>query len=156
MATYVFDAVLTPEAEGGYSVKVPALPGCFTCGDDYVDAVSMAADAARTWVASALRHGEPVPSYRRAVCDDDATSERACIVFDADSSWIVDGPVVSAAEAARQLGVSAGRVTHMLDAGLLEGYRNGRRTFVTNASIEARKASPVRPGRPRTRRGAAN
>lgn len=152
MTTYLFDAVLTPEDEGGYSVEIPALPGCFTCGDDYMDAVSMAADAARTWVASALRHGESVPPYRREMPSD---GEKVCIVFDADPSWIVDGPVVSAAEAARQLGVSAGRVTHMLDAGLLEGYRNGRRTFVTKASIEARKAAPGRSGRPRAVQKAA-
>ncbi len=87
MATYVFDAVLTPEDEGGYSVEVPALPGCFTCGEDYADAVAMATDAAKTWVASALRHGEPVPSYRRAA---DCEGERVRIVFDADPSWIAD------------------------------------------------------------------
>ena len=147
MASYVFDAVITPEAEGGFSVEVPALPGCFTCGDTYVEAVAMAADAARTWVASALRHGEAIPAYCRA--ETPAGAERACVVFDADPSWIVEGPVVSAAEAARRLGVSAGRVTHMLDAGQLDGYRSGRRTYVTLASIEARNAAPRPAGRPR-------
>ena len=146
MATYMFDAVLTPEEEGGYSVEVPALPGCLTCGDDYTDAVLMASDAARTWVASALRHGEEVPAYARAEAPEGC--ERVCVCFDADPSWIVDGPVVSAAQAARELGVSAGRVTHMLDGGLLDGYRSGRRTFVTVASIEARKAAPKAAGRP--------
>ncbi len=87
MATYVFDAVLTPEDEGGYSVEVPALLGCLTCGDDYADAVAMATDAAKTWVASALRHGEPVPSYHRAA---DCEGERVRIVFDADPSWVDD------------------------------------------------------------------
>ncbi len=153
MATYVFDAILTPEEEGGYSVEVPALPGCFTCGDDYLEAVSMAADAARTWVASALRHGEAVPSYRREEAPSGA--ERACVVFDADASWIVDGPVVSAAEAARELGVSAGRITHMLDSGLLEGYRSGRRTYVTQASVDARKSAPRAAGRPRREQATA-
>lgn len=36
------------------------------------------------------------------------------------------------------LGVSAGRVTHMLDSGILQGYRRGRRTCVTVESIERR------------------
>ena len=57
--------------------------------------------------------------------------------------------MVSAAQAARELGVSAGRVTHMLDAGILDGYRSGRRTYVTEASIAARKASPRDAGRPK-------
>lgn len=147
MSSYVFDAVLTPEEEGGYSVEVPALPGCFTCGDDWRDAVSMAADAARTWVASALRHGEAIPAFSRAQAPEG--SEVIAVVFDADPSWIIEGPVMSAAQAARELGVSAGRVTHMISSGLLEGYRSGRRTFVTERSVEARKAAPGQPGRPR-------
>ncbi len=147
MSTYVFDAILTPEEGGAYSVEVPALPGCLTCGDGYLDAVAMAADAARTWVASALRHGEAVPAYRREEAPEGA--ERVCVVFDADPSWIVEGPVVSAAEAARELGVSAGRVSHMLGTGQLEGYRSGRRTYVTKASVDARKAAPRAAGRPR-------
>lgn len=146
MSTYVFDAVLTPEEEGGYSVEVPALPGCLTCGDDFRDAAAMAADAARTWVASALAHGQAVPDY--AAADAPEGSRAVTVVFDADPSWVVEGPVVSAAQAARDLGVSAGRVTHMLDSGLLEGYRQGRRTWVTQASIDARRAAPVRAGRP--------
>lgn len=80
MATYVFDAVLTPEEEGGYSVAVPALPGCFTCGDDYDDAVRMAVDAARTWVASTLRHGEPIPTRQHV--EAPAGSECVCVSFE--------------------------------------------------------------------------
>lgn len=118
MGKYIYDAILTPEEEGGYSVDVPALPGCFTCGDDCRDAAFMAADAMKTWI-------------------------------EADKAHVVDGPVVSAAQAARELGVSAGRVTHMIDAGILDGYRSGRRTYVTEASIAARKAAPRDAGRPR-------
>lgn len=147
MGRYIFDALLTPEEEGGYSVEFPDLPGCLTCGDDFEDAVFMAADAARTWVASALAHGEEVPPYRRA--DAPEGSERLCVFFESDPSWLVDGPVVSAAQAARELGVSAGRVTHMLDAGLLDGYRQGRRTYVSERSIQARLAEAPKAGRPR-------
>lgn len=86
LSTYVFDALLTPAEEGGYSAEVPALSGCFTCGNDFLEAVSMAIDAARTWVASALRHGETVPAYRREKAP--AGSEHALIAFDADASWI--------------------------------------------------------------------
>lgn len=45
---------------------------------------------------------------------------------------------VSAKEAASMLGVSQSRVTQMLAAGRLEGFRDGRNTYVTAASIEAR------------------
>lgn len=86
MGTYVFDALLTRE-EDGYSAEVPSLPGCFTCGDDFEDAVAMALDAAKTWVASALRHGEKIPENRRV---DTRGPERVRLAFDVDSSWISD------------------------------------------------------------------
>ncbi len=58
-----------------------------------------------------------------------------------------DIPSCSASEAARRLGVSRPRVSKMLETGLLEGWRDGRNTRVTLASIEARLASSPRPGR---------
>lgn len=151
MTQYYFDALLTEEEGGAYSVEFPSLRGCFTCGDDFNDAVLMAVDAARTWVASAMRNGEEVPGYMSFERDG---SKTVCVTFETDPSWIVDGPVVSAAEAARQLGVSPSRITHMLDAGQLSGYRSGRRTFVAKSSVDARKASPAKPGRPKTSRPA--
>ena len=47
------------------------------------------------------------------------------------------------------LGVSAGRVTLILDSGILQGYRRGRRTYVTVESIEGRAATHPGTGRPR-------
>jgi len=44
MAKYVYPAILTPEAEGGYSVLFPDLEGCYTQGDDLADALDMAKD----------------------------------------------------------------------------------------------------------------
>ena len=93
MGKYIYDAVLTPEEEGGYSVDVPALPGCFTCGDDYRDAVFMAADAIRTWrLPGALADGRCDPLNERA--DEPEGCERVSVFVEADESYIVDGPVV--------------------------------------------------------------
>ncbi|MCR5417795.1 MAG: type II toxin-antitoxin system HicB family antitoxin [Lachnospiraceae bacterium] len=41
---YVYPAVFTQE-ESGYSVRFPDIDGCFTCGDDLNDSLSMANDA---------------------------------------------------------------------------------------------------------------
>ena len=144
---YVYEAVLSPAEEGGYDVAVPDLPGCFTCGDDFAEAVGMAADAMKTYVAALLADGAVPPDVEHHDCPEGC--ELVAVSFEADESYIVDGEVVSAAEAARMLGLSAGRITHMLDAGVLDGYRFGRRTYVTVASIEARKASEPKAGRPR-------
>lgn len=44
MAKYVYPAVFTPEADGGYSINFPDLPSCYTQGDDMIDAYRMAED----------------------------------------------------------------------------------------------------------------
>lgn len=41
---YAYPAIFTPEDNGGYSVLFPDLEGCYTCGDDMVDALMMASD----------------------------------------------------------------------------------------------------------------
>lgn len=45
-------ALAIPEEGGGYSVVVPALPGCFTDGATIEDARAHAVDAAEGWLAS--------------------------------------------------------------------------------------------------------
>ena len=147
MGKYIYDAIIMPEEEGGYSVEIPALPGCYTCGDNYRDAVFMAADAMKTWIAAALSEKRTLPSYEKAEAPEGC--ERVSLFVETEESYIVDAPVISAAQAARELGVSAGRITHMIDAGILDGYRNGRRTFVTVESVNARKIADPKPGRPK-------
>lgn len=72
MSKFIFQAILTPEEEGGYSVEFPDLPGCFSCGDTFNGAVAMGADAAKTYVASLLGHGEAVPEPQRHRCPSGA------------------------------------------------------------------------------------
>jgi predicted RNase H-like HicB family nuclease len=38
--------VLHPENEGGYSVAIPALPGCVSCGDTLEEALANVREAA--------------------------------------------------------------------------------------------------------------
>lgn len=148
MGKYIFQAILTPEEEGGYSVATPDLPGCFSYGETYQEAVFMAADAMKTYIGSLLKHGEEVPqSTLNAECPQGCLA--ANIFIETDASFVIDGECVSAAEAARELGVSAGRITHMIDSGLLDAYRMGRRTYVSKESISKRKAQIIKPGRPR-------
>lgn len=44
MAKYVYPAIFTPEAGGGYSINFPDLEGCYTCGDSLEDGIEMAED----------------------------------------------------------------------------------------------------------------
>ena len=42
MKTYTYKINIEPATEGGFVVKVPALPGCVTQGETYEEAVAMA------------------------------------------------------------------------------------------------------------------
>ena len=57
-----YTVVLTPDAQqGGYTVTVPALPGCITEGDTLDEALAMARDAINLYIESLVAHGESIP-----------------------------------------------------------------------------------------------
>lgn len=57
-----FAVVLEPEQEGGFTVRVPAIPEIVTYGKDEQEALAMAEDAIRLVIADCAAHGEPIPS----------------------------------------------------------------------------------------------
>ncbi len=62
MSEYHYTIILHPDAEeGGYTVTVPALPGCVTQGETLEEAIAMAKDAIRLHIETLLEEGEPVP-----------------------------------------------------------------------------------------------
>ena len=60
-----YTVVLLPEPEeGGYSVLVPALPGCVTQGETVEECLALAQDAIIGWIATARDFGEPNPEEK--------------------------------------------------------------------------------------------
>ena len=57
-----FAVVLEPEADGGFTVRVPAFPEIVTYGKDEQEALAMAEDAIRLVIEDSLARGEPLPS----------------------------------------------------------------------------------------------
>jgi predicted RNase H-like HicB family nuclease len=53
---------LRGEPEGGYTVAVPALPGCVTYGETFEEALAMAEDAIAGWLAVAKDEGFEIPA----------------------------------------------------------------------------------------------
>lgn len=47
--------------EGGYTVTVPALPGCITQGETLEEAIVMARDAIKLHIETLAADGQPVP-----------------------------------------------------------------------------------------------
>jgi len=62
--TYTIE--LQPLENGGFSVTVPALPGCVTWGSTLDHAVSMAREAIGLWLEHLIAHGEPIPEEHSA------------------------------------------------------------------------------------------
>lgn len=58
---YQYTIILEPHPEGGYTVIVPALPGCETEGDTHEEAMKMAQDAIAGYVECLIEDGQPVP-----------------------------------------------------------------------------------------------
>jgi antitoxin HicB len=56
-----FAVVLEPEEEGGFTVRVPALPEIVTHGRDEREALAMAEDAIRLVLEDSAARGEPIP-----------------------------------------------------------------------------------------------
>lgn len=56
-----YSIVLTPEPEGGFTVTVPALPGCVTDGDNLESAKRNARETIECHLASMIKHGERIP-----------------------------------------------------------------------------------------------
>jgi antitoxin HicB len=53
---------LHKEEEGGYTVIVPALPGCITYGENIDEAIIMAREAIELYVEELVERGEEIPN----------------------------------------------------------------------------------------------
>jgi predicted RNase H-like HicB family nuclease len=56
-----YTVILVPEEEGGYSVEVPALTGCYTQGETREEVIAMAKEAIELYLESCKAHNEPIP-----------------------------------------------------------------------------------------------
>jgi antitoxin HicB len=63
-----YTVILEPDSESrGYTVLVPALPGCVTQGRTRTEALSRAREAIAAYIESLEADGEPIPEERRPV-----------------------------------------------------------------------------------------
>lgn len=56
-----YDVVLIPEQDEGFSVIVPALPGCVSQGETREEALAMIREAIEGYLESLQAHGDPIP-----------------------------------------------------------------------------------------------
>ena len=59
---YHYNVIFRAEPEGGYTVLVPALPGCVSYGRTLKEAKIMANDAIFGYMESLKKHNETIPT----------------------------------------------------------------------------------------------
>ena len=53
--------IISGDAEEGFLIEVPDLPGCMTAGATEAEALELLPEAMAVWIESALAHGDPIP-----------------------------------------------------------------------------------------------
>ena len=115
------------------AVPCGSLGGGGTFGSDLNDAVESAADFLACMVDDHLMGGVDLPAPD----------------FGHEPQHGGKITAVTAADAARMLGVSSARVSQLINAGLLDSWKDGTKRMVSKASIEARLADAPKAGRPK-------
>lgn len=67
---YMYTVIFIKEPEGGYSVLVPALPGCFSQGETIPESIEMAREAIEVYLEGLMIHDEPIPEEGETITFD--------------------------------------------------------------------------------------
>lgn len=62
MSKFSYRIHLEPEADGGFTVRVPALPGCITFGETRNIAIAHAREAIEGYIETLADLGKPIPA----------------------------------------------------------------------------------------------
>ncbi len=65
-----FKVILEKEEDGGYSVTVPALEGCYTQGDTFEEAIENAKEAIEGFIETLKAHNQPIPVDEELIFTD--------------------------------------------------------------------------------------
>ena len=79
MKEYKYTVFFEPAEEGGYIVRVPAMPEICTEGDTLEEARAMAENAIRCVIESNSKLGEPIP--KDVVTDQEPIKEQIAVKF---------------------------------------------------------------------------
>ena len=141
---YIYDAVITREEDDSYFIDFPVFNGCFSDGETREEAVREGAEMLRLLIADYIDRGDKLPEYKQEKSGDVIT-----IAVDIDSAFIQETKCMTVTEAAKELGVTKGRVSQMLTSGVLQAVNTPTARLVTIASVNKRKQSKRTAGRPK-------
>ncbi len=72
MARKIYKILFEAQEEGGYTVTVPALPGCISEGDTYDEALTNIKEAIALYMESLQADGLPIPEEKHLVAEIEA------------------------------------------------------------------------------------
>lgn len=142
--------ITEPDANGLCAALPFGLPGA-TQGEGFDEAMEMAADWLYHTVQYALIDGDDIPEPRFGN-EPENGGKVVTVAVDVDLSR---ADAVTAADAARILGVSTARIAQMCDKGQLTSWKDGAKRMVLRDSVNARLADTPKAGRPRKATAAA-
>ena len=142
---YICEFEFYDDGEGSVAALCLNDWGGATFGDDLDDAGESAADWLACMVDGGLMNGRELPPAKLG----HEPPHGGKVIALAVSRELSDIPAMTAADAARELGVSTARVTQLANAGLLDSWKEGSRRMVSKASVEARLEDAPKAGRPK-------
>jgi len=57
----LYKVISEPAEEGGYTAYAPSLPGCFSEGDTYEEALKNIKEAIKGWIDVSMKFGDEIP-----------------------------------------------------------------------------------------------
>ncbi|MBQ3387464.1 MAG: type II toxin-antitoxin system HicB family antitoxin, partial [Eggerthellaceae bacterium] len=115
MEKYVYGAIIRPDEDGGFWAEIPDLPGCYGQGETFSETIDSIIDGLETQLAYMAEDGLDIPPMSKITAEDG----EVVYIYANPATVEIAGPVMSAAEAARALGVTPGRVSQLIRAGKL-------------------------------------
>jgi len=76
MVRKYYKVIFEPQEEGGFTVTVPALPGCISEGDTYDEALANIKEAIALYIESLQADGIPVPEENHLIVELEASYEQ--------------------------------------------------------------------------------
>lgn len=141
---YICEFEFHDDGEGSVAALCLNGWGGATFGDNLEDAGEGAADWLTCMVDDCLMNGREFPPVESG----HEPQHGGMVIALAVSRELSNIPAMTAADAARELGVSTARVTQLANAGLLDSWKEGNRRMASRASVEARLEDAPKAGRP--------
>ncbi len=134
------------EGDSGMMLAFPYDMEGGTQGEDLKDVCEAAADWLQMEIEHRSIHDLPFPEATFGNKPKHPGGKTIIVAVNADKGTVRR---MTAAEAARRLGVTRGRVSQMVDAGLLDILELDGRKWVTEDSVNARLDDAPKAGRPK-------